>query len=152
MTNKSRSGYVAHMEELWNTYKMLFGWPQRPTEGTDVCVRLCCVSVAALRRADHSSKESYRLVKKDYETKEEARAQQRAAEPLLNETNEWMTWRYEWFNLLRDTTSCSPLIVNRCVGRICRLHFQSQIMSQEINQYEADRKLWPAPCPLLASA
>jgi hypothetical protein len=45
---------------------------------------LSFVLVAALRRADHSSKESYRLRKKDYET-EEARAQQRAIEPLMNE-------------------------------------------------------------------
>jgi hypothetical protein len=40
---------------------------------------LFCVQVAALRRADHSSKESYRLCKKDYKT-EDARAQQRAVE------------------------------------------------------------------------
>jgi hypothetical protein len=44
-----------------------------------LCVRfsvflLSCVYVAALRRADHSSKESYRLCKKDYETEQEARA------------------------------------------------------------------------------
>jgi hypothetical protein len=38
-----------------------------------------------LRRADHSSKESYRLCKKDYETVEEVRAQQTAVEPLMNE-------------------------------------------------------------------
>jgi hypothetical protein len=33
----------------------------------------------------HSSKESYRLCKKDYETEEEAKAQQKAVEPLRNE-------------------------------------------------------------------
>jgi hypothetical protein len=38
-----------------------------------------------LRRADHSSKESYCLCKKEYENEEEARAQQRALEPLMNE-------------------------------------------------------------------
>jgi hypothetical protein len=37
-----------------------------------------------LRRADHSSKESYRLCKRDYETAEETRAQQRAVEQLMN--------------------------------------------------------------------
>jgi hypothetical protein len=40
------------------------------------------VSVAALRRDDHSSKESYRLCKKDYETEEEARTQQWAVDAL----------------------------------------------------------------------
>jgi hypothetical protein len=47
---------------------------------------LSCVQVAALRRADPPSKESYRLCKKeDCETEEEAMAQQRAVEPLVNE-------------------------------------------------------------------
>jgi hypothetical protein len=50
-----------------------------------VCLCLFCMQVAALRRANHSSKESYRLCKKDYETEEEVRAQQRAVEPLIND-------------------------------------------------------------------
>jgi hypothetical protein len=48
-----------------------------------VCVVLC--EVVASQRADPSSKESYRLCKKDCGTEEEARAQQRAVEPLMNE-------------------------------------------------------------------
>jgi hypothetical protein len=54
-----------------------------------VCVysvfMLSCVQVAALQWADHLSKESHRLCKNDYETEEEARAQQQAAEPFINE-------------------------------------------------------------------
>jgi hypothetical protein len=41
---------------------------------------LFCVQVEDLRRADHSSRDSYRLCKKDYETEEEARAQKMAIE------------------------------------------------------------------------
>jgi hypothetical protein len=47
-----------------------------PTQGMDVCVFiysvfvLSCMQVAALRRADSPSKESYRLCKEDYETEE----------------------------------------------------------------------------------
>jgi hypothetical protein len=58
-----------------------------------LCVGMCffsafllsCMQVAALRRADHSSKETYRLCKKDYETEEESRVQQRVVEALMIE-------------------------------------------------------------------
>jgi hypothetical protein len=62
-----------------------------PIQCMDDCVCafilcLCCpVYVAALRRAEPQSKESCRLCKNYYETEEEARAQQRAVEPLINE-------------------------------------------------------------------
>jgi hypothetical protein len=46
---------------------------------------LSSVQVAAMRRADHSSKESYRLSNKDYETEGEARVQQKSVEPLIKE-------------------------------------------------------------------
>jgi hypothetical protein len=46
---------------------------------------LSFVKVAALLRADPSSKESYQLCKKDQETQKAAKAQQRAVEPDYNE-------------------------------------------------------------------
>jgi hypothetical protein len=46
---------------------------------------LSYVWVAALRRADPPSKESYLLCKTDYETEEEASVQQSAVESLMNE-------------------------------------------------------------------
>jgi hypothetical protein len=48
-----------------------------------LCVRLFCICVVLC--VDHSSKESYRLCKKDYETEDEGRAQQRAVESLMND-------------------------------------------------------------------
>jgi hypothetical protein len=61
-----------------------------PIQGMDVCVRLFCVCrvlcvVAALRHAEHLSKESHCLCKKENEIEEETRAQQRAVEILMNE-------------------------------------------------------------------
>jgi hypothetical protein len=66
-----------------------------PTQGMGVCMWvysvfvLSCVQVAALRRADYMSKESYRLCKKDYETEGgggKARAQQKGRRAV----DEWM--------------------------------------------------------------
>jgi hypothetical protein len=42
---------------------------------------LSCVQVAALRRADPPSKESYRLCQKNQETEKAAKVQQRVVEP-----------------------------------------------------------------------
>jgi hypothetical protein len=60
-------------------------------QGMSVCISVYCVFVlfsvyvADLRWPDHSSKESYRLCKEDYETEKKIRAQQRAVESLTNE-------------------------------------------------------------------
>jgi hypothetical protein len=61
-----------------------------PTQSMDVCVCIYSVlvfwvQVAALRRAHPPSKGSYRLCIKDYEPEEEARAEQRTVETLMNE-------------------------------------------------------------------
>jgi hypothetical protein len=50
-----------------------------------MCVLSVFVLFCALQRADPPSKESYRLCKKDYKTEDEARTEQRAVEPLMNE-------------------------------------------------------------------
>jgi hypothetical protein len=49
-------------------------------------VRLFCVCVVLLRRADPPSKEFYSSCKKNYETEEEAKAKQRAVQPLIQYT------------------------------------------------------------------
>jgi hypothetical protein len=86
---------VAARSKAWTVFARSDGGivGSNPTQGMDVCVfvysvfMLSCVEVAALRRADPLSKVSYRLCKKDYETEEEARAQQRSLVQLMNE---WM--------------------------------------------------------------
>jgi hypothetical protein len=79
---------VAARSEEWTVSTRSMG--SNPTQGMDVCVRVYsvfvfpCVKVAALQRADPSSKEFYRLFKNDYET-EGARAHRRTVELLVNE-------------------------------------------------------------------
>jgi hypothetical protein len=80
---------VAAQSNVWTVFASsnagIMG--SKPHQGMDVCVcvyfvsALPCVYVAALRRADHMSKESCRLCKKRLRTEEEARVQQRAVEP-----------------------------------------------------------------------
>jgi hypothetical protein len=53
---------------------------EEPTKSMDVCVQ-----AAALGRADLSSTMSYSLCKDDCETEEQAKIQQWAIEPLMNE-------------------------------------------------------------------
>jgi hypothetical protein len=59
---------------------------------------LSCVQVEALRRADHSSKESYSLCKKKKisKLKYEARAQQRAVEPVKKKLIQNSLFHYGW--------------------------------------------------------
>jgi hypothetical protein len=61
-----------------------------PNQGMNVCVRLVCVCVVLRVDSGLVTGWSYvqgvlLSVKKDPETEEEARAQQRAIEPLMNE-------------------------------------------------------------------
>jgi hypothetical protein len=54
---------LAARSQAWTVFARLITGVvgSNPTQGTDVCVRLFCVLVAALWRADLPSKESYRL-------------------------------------------------------------------------------------------
>jgi hypothetical protein len=54
-----------------------------------------------LRRSHPSSKESFRLCEKDYETEEQARAQQGPVEPLMNEINEYKFLDYIYIYIYR---------------------------------------------------
>jgi hypothetical protein len=73
------------MHELSSFARKLGSWVRIPFRAwISVCVYSVFVYVAALRRADHSFKESYRLCKNDYGSEEEARAQQRTVESLMN--------------------------------------------------------------------
>jgi hypothetical protein len=78
--------------ELSPLARMLRSWVWIPLKTwLSVCAFILCLCCPVWRRADHSSKLSYRLCKKDSETEEENRAQQRAVQPLMNEwMNEWM--------------------------------------------------------------
>jgi hypothetical protein len=79
---------VAARPKAWTVFALLNAgiMDSNPIWGMDVCVRLFslyvlpCVQVAALRRADPQSKESYRLCKRLRNWKS-AKAQQRAVEP-----------------------------------------------------------------------
>jgi hypothetical protein len=108
-----------------------------------LCVRLFCVCVvlcvgSGLATGWSPSKESFRLCKNDYETEEEARAQKRSVEPLMNEwMNEWIStdWKTEDLNPAREPSllclfqvSLSPLKeINGLFLKIgqCNSHWQT---------------------------
>jgi hypothetical protein len=87
--------------ELSSSARTLWSWVRIPLKAW---ISVCVYSVFVLPCATDWSpvQESYSLCKKDYETEEEARAKQKAVEPLMNE---WMNeiegmWRLESRNSL----------------------------------------------------
>jgi hypothetical protein len=87
---------VTSRSKAWTVFARwkigILGW--NPTQDMVICMWVYSVFMFFLRRADHSSKEPYRLCKKDYGTEEEAKTQQRAIESLMKE---WMNeWWYIW--------------------------------------------------------
>jgi hypothetical protein len=71
---------LAVRQKLFSLARTLGSWVRIPLKTwmfVSVYSVLFCVQVAALRQTDHSSKESYRLCKKGYETEEDARVQQK---------------------------------------------------------------------------
>jgi hypothetical protein len=68
-----------------------------------------CVQVAAMRRADNSSKKSYRLCRKDYETEEESRAQQRAVEPQIDR------FIYIHLEIIRKSWEISDMVAGKSI-------------------------------------
>jgi hypothetical protein len=74
--------------------------------------------VTALRRADPPSKGCYRLCKNDYETEEEARAQQKAVEPLMNDDDIMSTSG----RTLRKVSIYSAVNVHLFLTSSCRMN------------------------------
>jgi hypothetical protein len=76
------------MQELSSLARALGSWVRIHLKGFEVCVFvfflfvLSVVYAAALRQADHKSKDTYRTSKEDYEVEKEARPRQKTIEPL----------------------------------------------------------------------
>jgi hypothetical protein len=83
-TLDGRSQWPPARSKAWTIFSRLYAGivGSNPTQGMDVCVHLFCVyvEVAALRRTDPPSKESYRLCI-DQESEKAAKVQQRAVDP-----------------------------------------------------------------------